>query len=155
MVELLPTDPGPRFILRGDAGGVAMLGLAIPDAPCRAARAGDFAALWLGPDEWLLLGAAHDALAAPLSGVAHALVEVSHRQLGYRLAGPEAETLLAGAIPLDLSAFPVGMCARTICEKAEIVLWRTGDTEWHIEIARSHAPYLRDLLRAIARADGL
>jgi sarcosine oxidase, subunit gamma len=31
---------------------------------------------------------------------------------------------------------------RTIFEKAEIILWRTGEQSFHIEVWRSFAPYV-------------
>jgi sarcosine oxidase subunit gamma len=34
------------------------------------------------------------------------------------------------------------MCTRTILAKAEILLWRTGDETFRIEVARSFAPYV-------------
>ena len=150
MADLTPADPGPRHILRGPAGGAALGGLIVPDQPCRDAEAGPRAALWLGPDEWLLLGFA--AVETPF-----AVVDVGHRSLGFRLAGPRAAELLAGGVPLDLSpaAFPVGTCTRTIFEKAEIVLWRRAEAAWHIEVARSFAPYLCDMIAAIAAANGI
>lgn len=151
--------PAARFILRGAA--TADFGCRLPTEPCRAETVGGRAALWLGPDEWLLLApeadgaAVHAALAASLAGVPHALVDVSHRQSALLLEGPGAEVTLAGAVPLDLSveAFPIGMCTRTVCEKAEIVLWRTGAERFHIEAWRSFMPYVRDLLAAIAAGD--
>ncbi len=145
MVELIADDLGPRTILRGAAGGTLLHGVVLPSEPCRAAVAGGFAALWLGPDEFLLLGRA--------VGVGDfALIDVSDRTLGFRLSGPDAAGLLAGGVALDLAlaAFPVGMCTRTMFEKAEIVLWRRGADDWHIEVARSFAPYLGAMLAAIA-----
>ena len=38
--------------------------------------------------------------------------------------------------------FPVGMCTRTLFAKAEIVLWRTGENVFQIEVWRSFADYL-------------
>ena len=46
------------------------------------------------------------------------------------------------ALDLDLAAYPVGMCSRTLFAKAEIVLWRTGENVFHIEVWRSFADYL-------------
>ena len=82
---------------------------------------------------------------------------MSHRDVALCIAGADAATLLSGAVPLDLAAeaFPPGMCARTPCEKAEIVLWRRSAEDWHLEVARSFAPYVRDLLAAIAAAEGM
>ena len=46
------------------------------------------------------------------------------------------------ALDLHPVAFPVGMCTRTVFGKAEIVLWRTEAEAYHIEVARSFAPYV-------------
>jgi sarcosine oxidase subunit gamma len=150
MVKLLAHDPGSRHILRGPAGGATVDGVTLPAQPCRAAEQGARAALWLGPDEWLLLGFGEPR-------TEHALVDVTHRQLGFRLAGERAATLLAAGVPLDLAmpAFPVGMCTRTLFDKAGIVLWRRGVADWRIEVARSFAPYLRDMMAAVVAAEGL
>ena len=76
------------------------------------------------------------------------LVDVSHRQTAIILEGPGAADTLNAAVPLELSdaAFPVGMCVRTIFEKAEIVLWRTGLERFHVEVWRSFGPYVWELL---------
>src|SRR5579862_2819091 len=130
--------PAARLVLRGAedvrAAAERALGVAVPARPCRAADAGERAALWLGPDEWLLIGsaAASGELAALLSGalqeLPHSLVDVSHRQCALTVSGPAAPILLGAGCPLDLdlSAFPVGMCTRTMLAKAEVVLWRTA-----------------------------
>jgi sarcosine oxidase, subunit gamma len=41
------------------------------------------------------------------------------------------------------------MATRTIFEKAEIVLWRTGPETFHVEVWRSFAPYVWDLMDAV------
>ena len=158
-----PLTPAARWILRGgskarEAAGAA-LGLPLPALACRAAADAERAALWLGPDEWLLIAAEERApqmaaaLAAALAGVPHSLVEVSHRQVALELAGHDAPLLLAAGCPLDLeaSAFPVGMCTRTMLAKAEIVLWRTGAEVFRIEVWRSFAPYVSAFLEEAAR----
>jgi sarcosine oxidase subunit gamma len=82
----------------------------------------------------------------------HSLVEVSDRQIGLVVAGPEAEAVLSVGCPLDLdqTAFPVGMCTRTVLSKAEIVLWRTAPDTFHLEVWRSFGAYLRAFLTASA-----
>ena len=47
--------------------------------------------------------------------------------------------ILNGACPLDLdmSAFPIGMCTRTVLAKADIVLWRIAEDAFHVEVWRS------------------
>ena len=141
-----------RHVLRGRADIHApvaeVLGFALPTDPCRAEGGGDRHALWLGPDEWLLLTPAGErldkALAFAIGDAPHSLVEVSRRQVGIILDRPDAAQVLAVgcALDFDLAAFPVGMCTRTLFAKAEIVLWRTGENVFEIEVWRSFADYL-------------
>jgi sarcosine oxidase subunit gamma len=42
------------------------------------------------------------------------------------------------------------MCTRTVLAKADIVLWRTRDDAFHIEVWRSFAGYVTGLLGEIA-----
>ena len=125
---------------------------------CARRRQDARAALWLGPDEWLLIAEDEaeglgEALEAALAGVAHALIDVSHRQCAIELAGPGAARLINAGCPLDLdlSAFPVGMVARTLLLKAEIMLWRREAERFRLEVARSFAPYVAAVLTASAR----
>jgi sarcosine oxidase, subunit gamma len=157
-----PLPPATRYILRGGpqamtAAGNA-LGLNISEVACRAAVDGDqAAALWLGPDEQLLLGPERADLAATLTpalrDLPHSLVDVSHRQIALEVSGPHAAAVLNAGCPLDLdlSAFPVGMCTRTVFAKAEIVLWRTSTDVFHVEVWRSFASYLTEFLAEVAR----
>jgi sarcosine oxidase subunit gamma len=159
-VHVLP--PGRRFVLRGDSAvrdaAERALGIAVPLLACRAGGTAARAALWLGPDEWLLLAPAEDAaaeaaLAQGLAGLPHSLVDVSHRQIGLSVRGPQAATLLNAGCPLDLdaAAFPVGMCTRTMLSKAEVVLWRTAACEFRLEVWRSFAAYVTAYLAEAAR----
>ncbi|MBN9511186.1 MAG: sarcosine oxidase subunit gamma [Alphaproteobacteria bacterium] len=165
MAEIAFADlpPTARFVLRGrpaavDAAGTA-LGFALPGVACRAAGAGERAALWLGPDEWLVLapeaeGAAlAAALEAAMAAAAHSLVDVGHRQDGFVLRGSWAAVVLNAGCPLNLdpAAFPIGMCTRTVLAKAEIVLWRTGAEAFRVEAMRSFLPYVRGVLAEAAR----
>jgi sarcosine oxidase, subunit gamma len=158
-----PLPPATRYILRGGISAreaaASVFGSAIPSVPCRASHAGTRAALWLGPDEWLLLAPDADsealglALNAALRDVAHSLVDVSHRQVGCCIVGPGAAELLSSGCPLDLEAraFPVDMCTRTMLAKAEVVLWRTGAETFRLEVWRSFAAYVSLFLAEAAR----
>jgi sarcosine oxidase subunit gamma len=164
---LKPLPPAMRFILHGDARvratAAAAWGAAFSEEPCRAVLQKTRATLWLGPDEYMLLGtlssdpaesasAARDALERTLGGLPHALVDVSHRQFALEVSGPHAAAILSGACPLDLdiSEFPLGMCTRTVLAKADIVLWRTREAAFHLEAWRSFSGYVTGLLREIA-----
>ena len=153
-----------RLILRGGAdvvGPVAeAFGVAPPTKPMGSAASGERAALWLGPDEWLLIaedGADVQAkLESALGDVFHSLVDVSHRQVGISVEGPRAARLLAAGCPLDLDlpAFPVGMSTRTLMVKAEIGLWRREVDLFRIEVLRSFAPYVARILDEASRDQG-
>jgi sarcosine oxidase subunit gamma len=155
--------PAMRFILHGDArvraAAAPIWGVAFAEASCRALVRDTRATLWLGPDEYLLLGAdtesevaAADALERVLGDLPHALVGISHRQFALEVSGPHAATILSGGCPLDLDLreFPVGMCTRTVLAKADIVLWRTREDAFHLEVWRSFSGYVTGLLGEIA-----
>ena len=170
LAPLLATTPGvrplpaaARWILRGGPevrlAAEEALKLGVPAVACRAAAEGESAALWLGPDEWLLISAERHAeetataLRGALAGLAHSLVEVSHRQVALEVSGPDAPVLLAAGCPLDLDigVFPVGMCTRTLLAKAEVVLWRTRAETFRLEVWRSFAPYVSAFLAEAGR----
>jgi sarcosine oxidase subunit gamma len=167
-LKLLP--PAGRWVLHGRPAARALAapvwGVPFSEEACRAVVSGSRATLWLGPDEYLLLelgsaeaadGESHGAVAEDLeralAGAPHALVDVSHRQFALEISGVHAATVLSGGCPLDLDirAFPVGMCTRTVLAKADIVLWRTGPDTFHLEAWRSFAAYVSGLLGEIAR----
>ena len=117
-------------------------------------------ALRLGPDEWMLLVAADEvderceAIAAALPGAAHALVDVSHREVSFSVEGPGAADVVNAGCPLDLSskAFPAGSATRTILGKAEIVLQRLATDSFTVTTWRSFAPYVQGFLVEATRA---
>ena len=152
--------PASRLILRGSAEVARLAGSAfgcpVPIEACRARHDGGRAALWLGPDEWLLLVKDEPAtvgiaatIETAIGAVPHALVDVSHRQVGIGVSGPGAALLLNAGCPLDLAlkAFPVDMSTRTVLAKADITLWREAEDRFWIEIGRSFAPYLLAYLK--------
>ena len=145
-----------RLSLRGDAALLgAAFGIALSIEPCRAVSAGGRTALWLGPDEWLLL-APPGTLDPAITVTGAAVVDIGHRQVGLALEGPGAVDALAAGCPLDLhsSAFPPGMCTRTVFGKAEIVLWRQSEARFHVEAWRSFAGYVHGLLEVAGRDCG-
>ncbi len=159
-----PLPPSTRLVLQGNsaarAAAAAVWGVPLSEMACRAEASANRAALWLGPDEHLLLAdeaesaaAMFERLAAALGDLPHSLVDVSHRQLAFEIHGTHAEAILAGGCPLDLSStrFPLDMCTRTVFGKADIVLWRRGEARFHIEVWRSFSDYLGGLMEEIAR----
>ncbi len=150
------------LVFRGDANAAAIcgavFGVPLPVTSCGAEERDLRAALWLGPDEWLLIDAQSRALGAEqfataLAGLPHALVDVSSRDLGFEIEGPEAGLLLNACIALDLSpqGFPPGTCARTNFSKCGAMLWRRRSGCFHLRVTRSFGPYAAAMLEEAAR----
>jgi sarcosine oxidase subunit gamma len=161
--RIRPLNGGARFSLRLPASSIQPaaealeMELALPIN--RASVTNGRTALRLGPDEWLLLVPEGDAvsvaaaLEARLTDGLYSLADISHRQTGILLEDAAVTDILNGGCPLDfdLAAFPVGMATRTIFFKAEIVLWRQSEARFRLEVWRSFAPYVWDLLATLGR----
>ncbi len=139
-VRLTALPRVPRYVVHGDA---ARLGVAVPDT-CRAIVDGDRTVLWLGPDEFLLF-----ATDCNIPGA----VDISHRDTAIEVSGPRARWVINAfcALDLHLPVFPVGMCTRTVFGKAQILLWRTSEDTFRIDVARSFAPYVWACLEETGR----
>ncbi len=163
-VSFTLVPPMTRLSARGGAEAArrigATFGVDLPADPLRARTAGDRAALWLGPDEWLLLAPETPDLARRvgegLAGEPGCVVDISHRQVGILLLGAGAATVLNAGCPLDLAeaAFPPGTCTRTVLGKAEVVLWRRAPDRFVVECWRSFAPYVLAFLKLAAEQAG-
>lgn len=162
-VRLTPAAPASRISLRAPAdsvGGLSQaLGLQLPTRPKTSVSANGRHALWLGPDEWLVIdenGAELVGLAGS-SGVLHSAADVSHRNTAIIVSGPGAEATLAAGCPQDvsLSAFPVGACSRTLLGKAEVVILRLDDETFRVEVWRSFSDFAFGLLAEGAEDAGL
>jgi sarcosine oxidase, subunit gamma len=133
------------------------LGVKLPTEPCTCNRADGLTAMWLGPDEWLVLappGAELRQRLASTDAASSSAVDISHRNAAIVATGPRSAEILSAGCPLDLSlsAFPVGACTRTILAKAEIVLQRAGEDRFHIECWRSFAQYVWQFLLDAAKS---
>jgi sarcosine oxidase subunit gamma len=138
-----------------DAVGLA-LGLPLPLEPNTLAGNGELTALWLGPDEWLVVGPPDTgqelegrirsaAVDGPVS-----VTDVSAQRTTLLVAGPRARDVLAHGCPLDLHprAFGAGRCAQTTLARARIVL-AAGEEPvggYRVLVAASFAGYLADWL---------
>ncbi len=114
-------------------------------------------ALCLGPDEWLLMApeSEREGIAARFTGLSehttHSLVNVGHRTIGIDVSGPAAALALNAGCPLDLDNFPIGGGARTILDKAEIILMRFERERYRLEIVRSFAEFVWNFLSDAGR----
>ncbi len=157
--RLATLPPAHRVSLRAPAGSVdalsGALGLPLPRKPKTSASKDTRTALWLGPDEWLVIddGAKDPLLDCAGVGDLHSAVGVSHRNVAFAVTGAGAANTINAGCPQDLSleAFPVGACSRTILGKVEIVLLRTAEDGFRVECWRSFSDYVFTFLAEAAR----
>ncbi len=136
------------------------LGLALPMKPKTSKVASDKtsaqrSALWIGPDEWLVIDAEGADLIGALAKIksAHSAVDISHRNTAIVLEGKNAVEVLRAGCPQNLndSVFPIGACSRTILGKAEVVVWRTGAQCYHVECWRTFSDYVFKFMTQAAK----
>jgi sarcosine oxidase subunit gamma len=136
--------------------------LPLPTRPNTAYEEGPRAALWLGPDEWLVLGppgAGPEIVAEfdrALTGVHRSVVDVSANRLALELGGPRAKDVLAKGCGLDLDrrAWTTGSCAQTLLARVPVILQEREETTG-VLIRPSYSNYLVDwLLEAAVEFDG-
>ncbi|AMS40886.1 sarcosine oxidase subunit gamma [Aminobacter sp. NyZ550] len=158
-VSLKVLEPASRMSLRARPAAVAALskaiGVTLPEKPKSSAVKAGRTVLWLGPDEWLVIDeAGGDPIGdcASVKGL-HSAVDVSHRNVGIAVIGPNAADTINAGCPQDLSlaAFPVGAASRTVLGKVEMVLLRTGEDAFRLECWRSFSDYVWGFLSEAAR----
>ena len=174
-LALRPLPDGARLNLRldsaerGNLAAVESAGWVLPlDAGAVWEGADGRRALWLGPDEWLLLTALDDrggvlsVLAGVLGGRHHALVDLSDNYAAIGVSGHPAPALLAKGCPLDLDrrAFPPDRVAQSLIGKADAIIERRADDaddapRYEITVRRSFARYTWEWLADGAREFGL
>lgn len=107
--------------------------------------------LWMGPDEWLVVGPAgtapaiESAVRAAAGDAFVVTVDVSANRLAFELSGPAARELLESGCPIDLHprAFRTGSCAQTLLALANVLLHQTGDEpRYRVWVRPSFSRYL-------------
>lgn len=142
--------------LRGDPqsaeflGGVrGILGLDLPLRPNTMVQGDALTALWLGPDEWLIVTSPDVQsdlqwkLETALSGQHVAITDVSSGLTLISVVGPRMREVLAMGMTLDLHSrvFLPGQCAQTLLAKAGVTVWLANNA-FQIIVRRSFADYL-------------
>jgi sarcosine oxidase subunit gamma len=131
------------------------LGFALPVIPNTVAAKGDRRALWLGPDEWLVVApdgqqmALEQGLGTGLNGAFGSIVDVSANRTPLEIRGRKAPELLAHGVSIDLDtrAFVSGRCAQTLLAKAQVIIERlNADLAFHLYIRTSFASYVAEWL---------
>jgi sarcosine oxidase subunit gamma len=165
--------PGPRGVrlrevpylahvnLRLNPSGTAAaraaeaLGTPLPTHAGSVAEAGALRVLWLGPDEWLVVGAdgsaptIEQALRQALGDEPGSVVAVSANRTTLELSGPSARSVLEQGCSLDLHprTFGPGQCAQTMVSKVQAVLDQVdAEPSYRLLVRGSFAQYLADWL---------
>ena len=144
--------------LRGNAeetafreGAASAMGVALPLKPCTISENGLVRVVWVGPDDWFIVGPSGQAqaialrLREALSGMHHAVTDVSSGYTVLHLSGRPVRDVLAQGCPLDLHprAFKRGACAGSHFFKASIWLWQTDEAPvYELLVVRSYMDYV-------------
>jgi sarcosine oxidase, subunit gamma len=153
-------------------GRRALVGLrvSLSDAPRAAAAVGlpcdplcwsghDPAALWIGPDQWLLIGErlqAEDIVSLcqkQLGVLLHAATDLSDALDCIVIEGSGARDLLAMGSGVDFHplAFRSGNCVRTRIAKLAIIIRAVDNERFEVIVDRSARRYLLEYLERSAR----
>jgi sarcosine oxidase, subunit gamma len=114
-----------------------------PVEPNTAAVVDGRTVLWLGPDEWLVLGGREEDYTS-----ASAAVDVSANRVLFELAGQGAADVLASGCSVEVET---GRCAQTLLARSQVIVFRPGAERWWILVRPSFVPYLRAWLEDAVR----
>lgn len=129
----------------------AAIGLDLPVEPNTVVTGTDVSALWLGPDEWLLItepesqAKLESAINKQLGDVFAGVTDVSSYYTTIVVAGYNAAELLARGTPIDLHprVFGTDHCVQTLLAKTAATIVKVDDTPVFEVIVRiSFADYL-------------
>jgi heterotetrameric sarcosine oxidase gamma subunit len=142
---------GPDPALRGDRS--VHRGRTHPWRAHHAGRHRGGTALWLGPDEWLVLGgdwssAAGLATERAWRDRADAATDVSAQRVDLAVAGAGARDLLSFGCALDLhpDVFEVGACAQTLLARVQVIVTRAEPDGYHLFVRPSNASHVAAFL---------
>ena len=157
--------------LRGNAeetafreGAASALGVALPLKPCTISENSLVRVAWVGPDDWFIVGPSGQAeaialrLREALSGMHHAVTDVSSGYTVLHLSGRPVRDVLAQGCPLDLHprAFKRGACAGSHFFKASMWLWQTDEAPvYELLVVRSYMDYVWLMLERACAECGL
>ena len=157
--------------LRGNAeetafreGAASAMGVALPLKPCTISENGLVRVVWVGPDDWFIVGPSGQPeaialrLREALSGMHHAVTDVSSGYTVLHLSGRPVRDVLAQGCPLDLHprAFERGACAGSHFFKASVWLWQTDEAPvYELLVVRSYTDYVWLMLERACAECGL
>ena len=160
-VRLAEIAHAGKLVLRGRPEpavieAAASVGLSLPTEPCTAAPTDSGTALWLGPDEWLVVtapgaeGALAGALKQALAGLPAAVVDVTDSRTTIGVSGAAAREVLAKGCALDFhpQGFAAGAVKQSRLAMVDVIIHRPAgardgaDPAFEVTVLRSFADYL-------------
>ncbi|MDB5852159.1 MAG: hypothetical protein JWR22_200 [Herminiimonas sp.] len=157
--------------LRGNADDPAFrsavsqaLSLELPRQPCSSVADADHRLVWVGPDDWFVIGPRGQAsgvesrLREALTGMHSAVTDVSGGYTVLHLSGNPVREVLAQGCPLDLHprAFGPGSSAGSVFFKTSIWLWQTDMAPtYEVLVRRSFMGYFWLMLERSTQECGL
>jgi sarcosine oxidase subunit gamma len=144
------------------------MGFALPTKALTSASHREVTALWMSPDEWLIVtpgnGPGMESTLRQAFGDQHvSLADVGDNYTVVEVSGAKARDVLAKGCPLDLHPreWPAGKVGGSLVSKANVVIHRSddGDDEanprFDLYVRRSFAEYLWLWLEDAAKEYGL
>ena len=128
-----------------------VLGCNLPTEANTVAQGETVRAMWLGPDEWLLLAppSAREGLAKAFMRMSVryslSLTDVSDARTSIVVTGPASREVLMKGCSLDLHprTFGIGCCAQSSIALCQVIFTQTDDVpSYELYVGRSFAVYL-------------
>lgn len=121
------------------------LNLELPFQPCSSVADAVHRLVWVGPDDWFVIGpkgqasAIESRLRTALADMHHAVTDVSGGYTVLHLSGTPVREVLAQGCPLDLHprVFRPGDSAGSLFFKTSIWLWQTDEAPTYEVLVRS------------------
>ena len=140
------------------------MGLVLPVQPCSSVSNAIHRVVWVGPDDWFVIGPKGQAdaigaqLRTALAGLHHAVTDVSSGYTVLHLSGAPVRDVLAQGCPLDLHprVFKPGASAGSHFFKASIWLWQIDEAPtYEVLVRRSFMGYFWLMLERSTQECGL
>lgn len=155
--------------LRGDASNLEFLravtkalDIGLPTDPCTTVIKGDLRAVWVGPDDWFLIGMSGQStqmiakLRSCLAAQLCAITDVSSGYFVVSLSGSQARTVLQQGCPIDLHprTFGAGKAVGSQFFKVGIHLWLAREAHFEMLVRRSFIDHFWQLIGQCTRFCG-
>jgi sarcosine oxidase, subunit gamma len=155
MIDLRGLNTDRKFM----TAAKAVLGLDLPKAPRTSTSWGDTKALWLSPDQWLILcpgdkaQALTEQLSAALKSVHSLAVNVSDMRAVIRVEGEHARTTVMKGTSIDLTHgdYPTGTIRRMKFAEVGALLHIVEENVIDVYVFRSYADYAWEFFLKAAR----